>query len=69
MTQCTGFKPHARRTVRWLNHPDFSVADAEAVKAFLYANWDFVDESANGTEDIWRILEGQDYPRLWWEAE
>ena len=20
------------------------------------------------TEDIWWILEGQDYPRLWWEA-
>jgi len=22
---------------------------------------------ANSTEDIWWILEGQDYPRLWWE--
>ena len=22
----------------------------------------------NGTDDIWWILEGQDYPRLWWEA-
>jgi len=22
---------------------------------------------ANGTEDIWWILEGKDYPRLWWE--
>jgi len=20
-----------------------------------------------GTDDIWWILEGQDYPRLWWE--
>jgi hypothetical protein len=28
-----------------------------------------VGETANGTEDIWWILEGQDYPRLWWEAE
>jgi hypothetical protein len=26
-----------------------------------------VDEAANGTEDIWWILEGQDYPRLWRE--
>ena len=25
------------------------------------------DETANGTADIWWILEGQDYPRLWWE--
>ena len=24
---------------------------------------------SNGTEDIWWILEGQDYPRLWWESE
>ncbi len=31
------------------------------------ASWDFVDETENGTEDIWWILEGQDYPRLWWE--
>ena len=34
---------------------------------FLYAGWDFVEETTNGTEDIWWILEGQDYPRLWWE--
>ncbi len=34
---------------------------------FTDAGWDFVDETANGTEDIWWILEGQDYPRLWWE--
>jgi len=24
-------------------------------------------ETDNGTDDIWWILEGQDYPRLWWE--
>ena len=35
---------------------------------FLDAGWDFVDEAANGTSDIWWILEGQDYPRLWWQA-
>ncbi|OHB60780.1 MAG: hypothetical protein A2168_00075 [Planctomycetes bacterium RBG_13_50_24] len=34
---------------------------------FLDAGWDFVGETANGTEDIWWILEGQGYPRLWWE--
>ena len=34
---------------------------------FLDACWDFVDETQTGTEDIWWILEGQDYPRLWWE--
>jgi hypothetical protein len=36
---------------------------------FLEAGWDFVDEATNGNEDIWWILERQDYPRLWWETE
>jgi hypothetical protein len=40
----------------------------QTVGTFLDARWDFVDETANGTEDIWRIDEGKDYPRLWWEA-
>jgi hypothetical protein len=34
---------------------------------FLSVGWDFVDETTNGMEDIWWILEGQDYPHLWWE--
>ena len=34
---------------------------------FLEAGWDFVNETENGTEDIWWMLEGQDYPRLWRE--
>jgi hypothetical protein len=36
---------------------------------FLIVGWDFVGETANGTDDIWWINEGQDYPRLWWENE
>lgn len=35
---------------------------------FLSAGWDFVGEKANGTEDIWQINEGKDYPRLQWET-
>jgi len=35
--------------------------------ADLATGWDFVGETNNGTEDIWRILEGKDYPRLWWQ--
>jgi hypothetical protein len=34
---------------------------------FISAGWDFVDETANGWKDIWRIDDGLDYPRLWWE--
>jgi len=36
---------------------------------FLAAGWDFTDETVNGTEDIWWIEEGKDYPRLWWEPK
>ena len=42
-------------------------AEMQTASTFLDAGWDFVDETENGTEDIWWILEGQDYPRLWWE--
>ena len=44
------------------------MAEMQTASTFLEAGWDFVDETENGTEDIWWILEGRDYPRLWWEA-
>ncbi|MBN2271977.1 MAG: hypothetical protein JXN61_15285 [Sedimentisphaerales bacterium] len=34
---------------------------------FVLAGWDFVGESVNGTEDIWVICEGTNYPRLIWQ--
>jgi hypothetical protein len=34
---------------------------------FLDAGWDFVGETVNGPNDVWWILEGRDYPRLWWQ--
>ena len=46
-----------------------TTAEMQMVGTFIDAGWDFVGETANGTEDIWWILEGQDYPRLWWESE
>jgi len=44
-----------------------TTAEMQTAATFLEAGWDFVDETANGTEDIWWIDEGNDYPRLWWE--
>jgi hypothetical protein len=44
-----------------------TIAEMQTESTFTDAGWDFVAESINGTEDIWRILEGQDYPRLTWE--
>jgi len=41
--------------------------EMKTAATFLEAGWDFVDETENGTEDIWKISEGFDYPRLWWE--
>jgi len=41
--------------------------EIQTAGTFLEAGWDFVDETKNGTEDIWWILEGQNYPRLWWQ--
>jgi len=34
---------------------------------FTDAGWDFVGESVNGTDDIWDICEGTNYPRLSWQ--
>ena len=44
-----------------------TTAEMHTAATFLDAGWDFVDETTNGTEDIWWIDEGKDYPRLWWE--
>jgi hypothetical protein len=46
-----------------------TTAEMQTASTFLDAGWDFVGETANGMEDIWWIIEGQDYPRLWWEAQ
>jgi len=45
-----------------------TTAEMQTASTFLDAGWDFLDETKNGSEDIWWILEGKDYPRLWWEA-
>ena len=44
-----------------------TTAEMQMESTFTNAGWDFMDETANGTEDVWWILEGRDYPRLWWE--
>ena len=45
-----------------------TTAEMQTAKTFLDAGWDFVGETANGTEDIWWINEGKDYPCLWWQT-
>jgi len=50
-----------------------TTAEMQTAKTFLdaglpaAAGWDFVGESQNGTEDVWAMCEGQDYPKLAWQ--
>jgi hypothetical protein len=44
-----------------------TTAEMQTAGTFLGAGWDFMDETDNGTEDIWWIDEGRGYPHLWWE--
>ena len=43
--------------------------EMQTAATFLKAGWDFVDEIDNGTEDVWWIDDGNDYPRLAWENQ
>jgi hypothetical protein len=43
-----------------------TTAEMQTAATFLEAGWDFVGETTNGSDDIWKISEGLDYPRLWW---
>lgn len=45
-----------------------TTAEMQTANTFLEAGMDFVDETDNGTEDIWQIDEGLDYPHLSWES-
>ncbi len=44
-----------------------TTAEMQMESTFTDAGWDFVGESVNGTEDIWSICEGTNYPRLLWQ--
>jgi hypothetical protein len=45
-----------------------TVTQMKILTTFTSSGWDFVGESANGTEDVWRMCgDGISYPRLSWE--
>jgi len=46
-----------------------TTVEMQTASTFTEAGWDFIDETDNGTDDIWWIDEGKDYPRLWWEQD
>ena len=42
--------------------------EMQTQSTFTNAGWDFVGESINGSDDIWRMcVDGVEYPKLWWE--
>jgi hypothetical protein len=45
-----------------------TTAEMQMASTFLDAGWDFVAETANGPNDVWKMWDGYDYPRLAWEA-
>jgi hypothetical protein len=44
-----------------------TTAEMQTATTFLEAGCDFVGETENGTEDIWDICEGTNYPRFVWQ--
>jgi hypothetical protein len=44
-----------------------TTAEMQTATTFLRAGWDFVDETENGTDDLWGICEGTNYPKLVWQ--
>jgi hypothetical protein len=44
-----------------------TTAQMQTKSTFTDAGWDFVGETFNGTEDIWDICEGTNYPKLSWQ--
>jgi hypothetical protein len=45
------------------------LTDEEMKQQSNFVGWDFTNETANGTNDYWRMcVDGVDYPRLNWES-
>jgi len=49
------------------NDNGMNTAQMQRKNTFLSAGWDFVGESASGTEYIWSICDGLGYPELVWQ--
>ncbi|RKY24828.1 MAG: hypothetical protein DRP62_02860 [Planctomycetota bacterium] len=43
-----------------------TTAEMKILSTFTSAGWDFTNETANGTNDVWAIKKTVDYPKLVW---
>ena len=46
-----------------------TTAQMKTRAAYVSAGWDFVGETGNGTDDIWKMPSGDGYPLLAWQGE
>jgi hypothetical protein len=44
-----------------------STVEMQMQETFINAGWDFVGEAVNGTNDVWDICDGTNYPKLAWQ--
>jgi hypothetical protein len=44
-----------------------TTTEMKTLLTFTSAGWDFVGETANGPNDIWKICNGTNYPKLAWQ--
>jgi len=44
-----------------------TTSQMQNINTYLNEHWDFVNETDNGTDEIWFMPEN-DYPKLWWQA-
>jgi len=63
VTDCIGY--HEGGTVT--NVAGVPTVQMQTRSTYTSAGWDFVGETANGTEDIWTIHETVDYPKFVWK--
>jgi len=41
--------------------------EMQMINTYINAGWDFIGETENGSNDVWRIVEGKTYPLLSWQ--
>lgn len=61
------FKSYFLATIGPDNGYGFPLSDLSMRQRASFEGWDFVGESANGTENVWQIIEGVSYPYLSWQ--
>lgn len=45
-----------------------TTAEMQTEATFTLAGWDFVNETANGSDDYWKICDGVEYPTFVWQS-